>query len=667
MSRQDSQKALAACSSTLSPRSFGLVSREPTHNHDVLEQERCAAMVEEVANEVLRLRLQKSQHEELRAQLTRAEAQVRRLSTHTVIEFRHFLERHLREPTLPAQVQEALGKLVECLCFVFHIEISSATQESFLAGVRKMLRTPYSFGSRLCAVPPMSMEEAKSLAPVLLTTTQFRRVREKEVNECYEAIHSWLSAFYLMSMASEQAALTCVELERQEATLLVLTGQTTELPRAEDVATRPSGGKSGTGHEARNDLQRSLKLTAISSRGAASSPGDALRRSAASLPPKTGFRRSTESLTGSTVVALGSSRSPSPGLPGGGSRPRYGAWLGHSHTSSSYLGRGVSVPRQSSPSRNRRPVSTHWSNSVATHSNEATSQMGRGRSRGTSMTRQQSDESRRCAAPKEFCWPSVSGPDSPSLANVLEASASTGLGGHVSTAPSTPAAVGGSRRTAATPDKAAPTSRRTAVHEWRTSGFQRSDSVGPGLHRNRSGKSGKSVEPDRSARGGKTEAPHASRYSPAQTRRVADAEPPSRAGLSPTIGSLMLPGTALPDGYLARDRSSVFTQRRGTSPARHASKIALAALVEKRKRAAFARDDTSGAVDTTPRSPESGSTFEVGSACGDPDENEEVEEDRHGRRLLCPETYKALFACAQKVVAAAGTGCPPPGPDDPSQ
>ena len=24
-------------------------------------------------------------------------------------------------------------------------------------------------------------------------------------------------------------------------------------------------------------------------------------------------------------------------------------------------------------------------------------------------------------------------------------------------------------------------------------------------------------------------------------------------------------------------------------------------------------------------------------------------EDRHGRRLLCPETYKALFACAQKV------------------
>ena len=54
--------------------------------------------------------------------------------------------------------------------------------------------------------------------------------------------------------------------------------------------------------------------------------------------------------------------------------------------------------------------------------------------------------------------------------------------------------------------EAAPTSRRTAVHEWRTSGFQRSDSVGPGLHRNRSGKSGKSVEPDRSARGGKTEA-----------------------------------------------------------------------------------------------------------------------------------------------------------------
>lgn len=149
-----------------------------------------AEKVEEVANEVLRLRLVKSQHEELRTQLSRAEGKLKRLSPLAVFQLRSYLERNFREPNLAAHVQDALVRLLECLCAVSRIEVASYTPESLLSSVRKLLRDPHSFTTRLCSMPHMTGEEAKGLAPFLLSTTQFKRVRDKEVNECYDAFHA---------------------------------------------------------------------------------------------------------------------------------------------------------------------------------------------------------------------------------------------------------------------------------------------------------------------------------------------------------------------------------------------------------------------------------------------------------------------------------------------
>lgn len=187
-----------------------------------------AAKVEEVANEVLRLRLLKSQHEELRAQLARAEHQLRRLSPHAVFQLRSYLERHFREPAL--SLQEALVRLVECLCAVCRIEVANYSPECLLSSARKLFRDPHSFTSKLCSMNHMSGEEAKGLAPFLLSSTPFKRLREKEVNECYEAFHAWLSAFYLYSVVSDQVNPTAEALERQEWLLRRLTGQADDGP-----------------------------------------------------------------------------------------------------------------------------------------------------------------------------------------------------------------------------------------------------------------------------------------------------------------------------------------------------------------------------------------------------------------------------------------------------
>jgi hypothetical protein len=170
------------------------------------------------------LRLLKSQHEELRAQLTRAEGQLRRLSPHAVFQLRSYLERQFTEPD---GVQEAFVRLLECLCAVCRIEIGVLTADSLLSGVRKLLRDPHSFTSRLCSIR-ISCEEAKGLAPYLSSGVQFKRAREKEVNTCYDAFHSWLSSFYLFSVVSDQVKPVAQDLEKQESLLRRLQGQADE-------------------------------------------------------------------------------------------------------------------------------------------------------------------------------------------------------------------------------------------------------------------------------------------------------------------------------------------------------------------------------------------------------------------------------------------------------
>eukprot|EP00927_Polykrikos_kofoidii_P034851 TRINITY_DN29479_c0_g1_i1.p1 TRINITY_DN29479_c0_g1~~TRINITY_DN29479_c0_g1_i1.p1 ORF type:complete len:959 (-),score=132.49 TRINITY_DN29479_c0_g1_i1:263-3082(-) len=195
-------------------------------------QDGAAARYEETANEVLRLRLQKSQHEELRGQLSRAENQLRRLSPHAVFQLRSYLERQFREQHTAAQVQEPLVRLLECLCTVCRIEVGALTHINLLNAIRKLFRDPHSFTAKLSHLPQMTSEEAKGLAPFLLHSAQYRRAREKDpsrcplaVNECYEAFHAWLSAFYLFSVVSDQVLPTTQALERQEWLLRQLSTQ----------------------------------------------------------------------------------------------------------------------------------------------------------------------------------------------------------------------------------------------------------------------------------------------------------------------------------------------------------------------------------------------------------------------------------------------------------
>ncbi|CAJ1390137.1 unnamed protein product, partial [Effrenium voratum] len=178
-----------------------------------------------VSNEVLQLRLLKTQHEELKSQLSRAEAQLRRLSPHAVFQLRSYLEKHFREPGLALQVQESIVRLIQCLFAVFKMEVSTLTAEALLSGARKIFRDPHSFTSKLCSTATFSSEEAKKLAPFLTSGSQFRRVREKEVNECYEALHCWLSAFYTYSTVSDQVEATVQQLDRQEWLLRRLNNQ----------------------------------------------------------------------------------------------------------------------------------------------------------------------------------------------------------------------------------------------------------------------------------------------------------------------------------------------------------------------------------------------------------------------------------------------------------
>lgn len=198
------------------------------------------ARVEEVAKEVLRLRLLKRQNDELHDQLSRAEGQLKRLSPHAVLQFHSYLERNLGDPSLAINVQESIVKLLKCLCAVCSIDADAQTPEALLSGVRMLLRDPHNFASKFCNMPRVSSEEAQGLVPFLLSNSQYKRVKEKEVNACYDALHAWLSAFHFYSAVSDDVTTVTQELERQESLLRRLNGQGDELSRGRSAPPLPS-------------------------------------------------------------------------------------------------------------------------------------------------------------------------------------------------------------------------------------------------------------------------------------------------------------------------------------------------------------------------------------------------------------------------------------------
>lgn len=266
-----------------------------------------AARYEEVANEVLRLRLLWSQHEELRTQLSRAEKDLRRLSPHSVFQLRSFYERHFKDPAMAASVQEALLRLLESLCAMCRVPVGACNAASLLNCTRRLFRDPHNFTGRLCALAPASSEEAKCLAPFLLPSTQYRRVREKEVNDCYDAFHAWISSFYLFSVASDQGILQA--LDENERLLRRLGGQ------GGGAEPSPASGTSSATAPASRGAGRSSAAAR-----AANSP---IGRGGAAAPRASPTRARPQASTEEVLAAL--SRSPSPGARaglGGVPRPR---------------------------------------------------------------------------------------------------------------------------------------------------------------------------------------------------------------------------------------------------------------------------------------------------------------------------------------------------------
>merc|ERR1711920_461522 len=96
-------------------------------------------------------------------------------------------------------VEGPLVGLLQCLCALLHIELT--VPETLLASTRLLFRDTNNFISKLCKIR-VSREEAQCLSTYLLSNSQFKKVRERSVNACCEALHSWISAVYFHAMAS---------------------------------------------------------------------------------------------------------------------------------------------------------------------------------------------------------------------------------------------------------------------------------------------------------------------------------------------------------------------------------------------------------------------------------------------------------------------------------
>lgn len=201
--------------------------------------------MEDVAAEVLKLRLVQQQHQELKQQYSRAQSQLKRLPPHSVTQLQHHLEQNLKNN---GAVQEALLMLIQSLCVVCRIEFSGD-----LISVRRLLQDPHTFTTRLCSVTPQTFQmretdDSSGLALFLAACSKFEPVRERHVNECYQVLRAWLQAFWLFSQVAAEVAPTAERLIRQENLLRRLSGRAETAPRARGAnAIRPGPGAVSAG------------------------------------------------------------------------------------------------------------------------------------------------------------------------------------------------------------------------------------------------------------------------------------------------------------------------------------------------------------------------------------------------------------------------------------
>lgn len=182
--------------------------------------------IQDIASEVLRLRLVHSQYKQLEGQLKTAVDKLQQTSD-KVFQFSQYLEQGLRPGgsigTLGGsfsgvEVENLLG-LMECLCVVCNAPVVSKKQEDLLAATKWLLQDADALMRRLSELPAAPSMQSRRLAPYLLSCDSSWRGQLNEAGQCYEALRSWLSCYYQFSLVSSQMEANAAQLQRQEQLL----------------------------------------------------------------------------------------------------------------------------------------------------------------------------------------------------------------------------------------------------------------------------------------------------------------------------------------------------------------------------------------------------------------------------------------------------------------
>lgn len=186
--------------------------------------------IQDIASEVLRLRLVQAQQRQIEGQLRRDADKLQQLSIEKMLQLRSYFEHGIRFGgggigTLGSLHggldHESLLGLMECLCVVCDVRVSTKKKEDLLLATKRMLQDPIALIERLVRLPAAPSSQSRRLAPFLLSCDIGWRGQLSEAGQCYETLRSWLSSYYQFSLVSSQMQTS--SLQKQERLLEELT------------------------------------------------------------------------------------------------------------------------------------------------------------------------------------------------------------------------------------------------------------------------------------------------------------------------------------------------------------------------------------------------------------------------------------------------------------
>lgn len=247
--------------------------------------------IQEIASEVLRLRLVQSQHRQLEGQLRAAADKLRALPVDSIFQLRRFLEQGLRPVGGPGTLgggagggvdPESLLGLMECLCVVCNPGRVTRKQDDLLAATQYLLQDPQALIEQMISLPAAQSSQSRRLAPFLLSCDGGWRGHLSEAGQCYETFRSWLSCYYQFSLINSQMQATSEQLAQQERLL-------EELSRDADGGTGGVGGPlyrpTSTTWRPQNSVRRSSSVQSNESAGSRRSQSPTERSSTAGIRP----------------------------------------------------------------------------------------------------------------------------------------------------------------------------------------------------------------------------------------------------------------------------------------------------------------------------------------------------------------------------------------------